>query len=456
VRRFLARLVSLVVVFTLLWVVGGRMLADRWTQEADRAWTALGTPMTAFPGRFPKHGPNESARKLDDVAARLGIGMAPPGATGRPQPSADDAKRLETVRGELDSWLDAQLGNPSDRIAAPPENVAAFLAARASGIRYLVAQLRVGEAPVWEQDLDRLTDAPLPFLKGHRALDQVLCAWSLEAQREGRSEDAVEAVEAAARAAVSMQDRPEMVGRLVEIAVLRTQAGTLRKLDGVPATWQARLTERDLRKSMLVSLQAEAWILGTSLGRTFAIPSARSLDGKAAARRPTMTAQVAAFYEKPYALLAAADYSRALARTSGALEDQKACTFEPDAMKAVDERARQEIGRWNVMRLAMPSVAAFWATGDSARFQRELTAKVLELKALRTASRDGAWPRQVPGIESSVCPGNRWTYVVSADGGAVLTASQSPSKAVPAVRYEGAAPPPAKPLATPVKSRSSS
>lgn len=439
-RKFLARLVALVVVLTLLWVVGGGMQAERWEREADRAWTALGTPMTVFAGRFPKHGRNESARKLEDVAASLGIAMAPAGAPGRTQPSAGDAKEFEAVRPDLGAWLDAQLGNPSDRIEAPPEKVAAFLSARASGIRYLVAQLQAGEAPAWEQDLDRLAEAPIPFVKGHRALDRLLCASALEAQRQGRGDEALEAMDAAARACASLQDRPETINRLVELDLLGTQAGTLRKLEGVPPRWYSRSTERDLRKSMLVSLQAEAWLLSTLLGRAGAVSTVRYVQGEAKPEPPTISARVSALYEKPYALLAGADYSRALARTARALQEQKACAFEPEALKAMDEQAKGEIGRWNVVRLALPSVAGFWTAVDRARFHRELTAKVLELKALRAASPGRSWPKKVPGIESSTCPGNRWTYVVSADGGAVLTASQSPSKAVPAVRYEGALP----------------
>jgi hypothetical protein len=440
VRRFLGRLAALLVVGTLLWAVGGRMQAERWAKEADRAWTALGTPMTAFAARFPKHGTNESARRLADVAASLGIEMAAPGASSGSTTPAAEATSFQGIRVELDQWLDAQLGNPSDRIAPPPEKLAGFLSAHANAIQYLAAQLQAGEVPVWEQDLDRLAEAPVPFAKGHRALHRLLCASALEAQRQGRSDQALERIDAAGRARASLQDRPELVSRLMELDSLGTEAGTLRKLEGATPRWYALRTEGDPRRSMLVSLQAEAWMLSTLLGRAGTVSTPHGREGKATADAPTLSARAWALYEKPYALLAAADYSRALARTAGNLKDQQACFFEAEGMKTVDERAREEIGRWNVMRLALPSVAGIWAAVDRARFQRELTAKVLELRALR--SPEGAWPRQAPGIESSACPGNRWTYVVSADGGAVLTASQSPSRGVPAVRFEGA--PPAK------------
>jgi hypothetical protein len=430
--KFLTRLVALLVVLSLAWIVGGRMLAQRWDQDADRAWTALGTPMTAFAARFPRHGQNEPARKLDDIAARLGIALAPAGAAGRPQPSAADAKAFDAVRPDLGRWLDAQLGDPSDRIAAPPETLASFLSDHAAGVQYLVAQLKAGEPPVWEQDLGRLVETPIPFLKGHRALDQLLCASALEAQRRGRSAEALAAVEAAVRASASLQDRPELTSRVVELALAGTHAGTLRKLDGVPSAWSSESRGRDLRKAMIRSLQNEAWVTATLLDRAEATT--------------TTTARIRGLYEKPYALLAAADYSRALAHTAAALQAQQACAFEPEALRALDEQARDGIGLWNVVgRTALPSVAALWTAVDRARFQGELTEKVLELKRLRSASSDGAWPRQVPGIESSTCPGNRWTYVVSAGGGAVLTASQSPAAAVPAVRYEG--PPPVPPKA---------
>jgi hypothetical protein len=403
------------------------MLAQRWEREADRSWTALGTSMAAFPGRFPRHGLNETARRLDSAAARLGIAMASADAAGRPQPAAEEAKAFEALQPPLVAWLDAQLGDPADRIAAPPDAVAAFLSGRNSDVAELVALIRGGEAPVWEQDLDRLLAAPIPYLKGHMLLDRLLCASALEAQRQGRVDFALEAMEAAARASASLRERPEIINRVVELNLQSAHAGVLRKLEGVPPRWYARAAAGDPRKAMLVSLQTEAWVLSTMLNRS-----------AAASESPTIPARVAAVYEKPYAVLAAADYSRAMARTAAALEAREACAFDPEALQAADERARHEIGVWNVSRIAMPSVAAFWTTADRARFHVELTTKVIELKAARDASTDGSWPKRVPGIESSVCPGNRWTYVVSDDGRAVLSASQSPSTPSPAVRFEGA------------------
>lgn len=438
----LAKLVALIVLLGLAWLVGGRLLARRWEREANQAWTSLGSPMTGFASRWPRHGLNASARELDLAAASLGIALAAPDAAGRSLPAARDAKAFDAMRGELGHWLGTQLARPSDRIDPPPEAVAAYLAARGPQLRALVSQLRADAPPVWEQDVELLADAPIPYLRGHRALNELLCALGLELQRQGRGGEALQALEAATKATWSLQERPELISRAVELSLLATQAGALRKLDGVPPDWYARLTGTDLAKATLVSLQCEAWTLGETLRRSRPWPDVAPVPGRAGAA-PSLSARATAFLERPYALLAAADYTRALARAAKALSELGNCAFEAESLKALDQRALDEVGLWNVVgRVALPSVAQFWTAAERVRFQQELTGKVLRLKALRAAATGRAWPERPPGIESSACPGNRWTYVVNAQGGVVLTASQSPTRATPAVRYEGAAPTP--------------
>jgi len=55
--------------------------------------------------------------------------------------------------------------------------------------------------------------------------------------------------------------------------------------------------------------------------------------------------------------------------------------------------------------------------------ETELARKVLDLKARRDAA-GGTWPAAVPGIESSVCKGARWTYSVAPDGRMTLAFSR--------------------------------
>jgi hypothetical protein len=189
----------------------------------------------------------------------------------------------------------------------------------------------------------------------------------------------------------------------------------------------------------MLSMQTEAWLVDRMLERGGTKGWTRSMEGGAAEGPSSLQDRVLAFYEKPYALLAAADYSRAMAGTAAAVQAQDACSFERETWEGVEEKATSSIGFWNLVgRMARPSVTSLWAAADELRFHQELTAKVLELKRLRDASPDGAWPRKLPGIESSACPGNRWTYVVSEDGRAVLTASRSPTRPSPAVLFEGA------------------
>jgi hypothetical protein len=331
-------------VLSLAWIVGGRMLAQRWEREADRAWAALGSPMTSFAARFPKRPSNEAARRLDPIASGLGIVVAPVGAASPKKPMAANSKAFEAIRKEMGDWFEAQLANASDRVEEPPERVSSFLSEQATGLQYLVAQLRAGETPAWEQDLDRLAEAPMPNLAGQRALARLLCASALEAQRTGRSAEGLEAMEAAAKVAASLRDRPELASRAVEIGLLVDHAAALRKIDGVPPAWYAAISERDPRKSLMLSMQTEAWLVDRMLERGGTKGWTRSMEGGAAEGPSSLQDRVLAFYEKPYALLAAADYSRAMAGTAAAVQAQDACSFERETWEGVEEKATSSIG----------------------------------------------------------------------------------------------------------------
>jgi hypothetical protein len=48
--------------------------------------------------------------------------------------------------------------------------------------------------------------------------------------------------------------------------------------------------------------------------------------------------------------------------------------------------------------------------------EAELASLVLRARAIRAASPDRAWPAELPGLDSAVCPGERWLHERRADG----------------------------------------
>jgi hypothetical protein len=60
------------------------------------------------------------------------------------------------------------------------------------------------------------------------------------------------------------------------------------------------------------------------------------------------------------------------------------------------------------------------------RAEVELTRHVLRARSLRAQGPGHAWPEQLPGLDSAVCRGRRWTYAVLPDGSASVRLEASP------------------------------
>jgi hypothetical protein len=111
-------------------------------------------------------------------------------------------------------------------------------------------------------------------------------------------------------------------------------------------------------------------------------------------------------------------------RLLSAIEDEQKlgeCP-SPEKLDALAKRVAGSFPWWNSLgKMSFPNTASFRVRIEEAAIQKELTAKVLQLKASRAAYH--AWPKDVPGIEKSFCPHEHWNYVLLPGGGMSLTFS---------------------------------
>ena len=79
----------------------------------------------------------------------------------------------------------------------------------------------------------------------------------------------------------------------------------------------------------------------------------------------------------------------------------------------VPEECEAAIPWWNVIaKIAIPSYTRAWIGSTSAALDAELTADVLEARAVK--AENGAWPQEA--TPSVVCKGAAWSHEVAPDG----------------------------------------
>jgi len=199
--------------------------------------------------------------------------------------------------------------------------------------------------------------------------------------------------------------------------------GVLRRVPTVPRDWEQRVREHDYRRSVAVALQMEAWVLSQDARRAQTSWASVTRDGKADEVRTAYQRWVMAPLERPYMRLAAASYSDTMRWVIGQLKSQDPCAM---AGPSFDLAAFERIPRWNVLgRVAIPSTSRAWRLAGRAALDEELTGKILVARALRAAELGRAWPRELPGLQSSVCSEVRWDYQASEDSMSIA-ASKDP------------------------------
>ena len=398
-KRVLAGLAVAAGLIALTWVIfaGLAVLA---TRRVERAWAAAWLSMDDFERRFPAVETNADARRLEDLAACVGIDFArrtegepPRQPAGCAAEVPDPVGQLTAVKSALAEHQIAQLSRPDDRLDPPPPEVVAWLAAQHANLAAVRNHLRASE-PRWRVDVGLGYQAPLPNLLAVLNLQRVLITAAGEAQRQGRPDEAAAFLDASLALDAALADRPELISQLVSAAAARLQAGLLRRLDPPPPGRAARLAAHDRWRSFLTAIEGEGWVHlhGEPAG---ALPPEQEVS---AARRFGLTVG------RPLVRLSVAGVSERLAGAVGALAVQDACADPPAAVTADPE---QLFPRWNTLaRVAWPHLADASRRIARVRLDVELSGQVVALREAR--ARDGRWPSTGEGLPSALCPGERW------------------------------------------------
>jgi len=377
-----------------------RVAASKGEREALDGWSRIGRPMDAFEKRWPKRETNGPAGRIEVLCRPMGIDLA----------MDRDVKRdfSQPFAKELSPYCAGLWEDPSGHVPPIPEVVAAALDDHSDALEEIRSILLGGERPLWKLDISALYAAQMPRFVDQMDLQRVLLLRVLRDALEGRPDEALQWMEASWALNEITLARPELISKMVGIAVRRWQFATLRKTGLSSGAWRPRLADSDLGPTLLDAYQYEAWLfMKTCRG---AEDPFRALGGEdpGAVQRFLMR-----HFGFPYYTLCASQSSEAFREFVERMARETSCT--PDT-QALSEDLEGMISGWNILAaVAFPDFSQMWERTVRLRLEADLTRLVLEAGAAR-ASGEGSWPAALPAAESCPCPGMSWRYTRDGEG----------------------------------------
>jgi hypothetical protein len=349
----------LVAVVVLVWSAGSLVASNGMERIGNETWPAgLGT-LASVERRYPPQKTNDAARRMLALAKPLGI-VFETRSGGDPDP----------LRKAIAEYLKAEHARGEAVIGEPPAEVTAFLAAHETEIDALRDHL-LTHPIVWDRDIAKGFDGPLPNLLGHFNTVRLLTARALV---RGRANDlaAWDDLHAAWRVEQTIAARPELISQLIALAITRMVNSAAWKLPpSAQAAWFEEVRQNDHRKLLLGAYQYEMWVMWR--------------HGEKATMNRAM-----AIFGTPYmrwAIVDMADRQRAAMQSFATMN---VCNFEP--------RDEEDFPRWNVLAaIAIPGDGA-WAREFRSVVEREATTN-----AMRIAQGQ-------PIVAQSACSGGVWRF----------------------------------------------
>ncbi len=347
---------------------------------------------------------NAAAEDLELLVLALGLDPRSGDPTAE-HPSKEDFEAYQ--KASFGSWLEAQIKSPDDSIAPLPASIQSFLERRQPTV-WRIASLLGREVPQWESD-PRADPRDLAVVRVAIPLTRILLAAALAEERAGHHAQAGDLFEACWSLSRALSGQPGVTARLMAVALLKLPTGALRKLSDPPIPWLDRMSGDESWKGMLDAVEVSPLL---------------SVLGGDAPMDKVREAQ-----------------ARAWRAVTDRLRKLSPCEVSKLTLEEIWKPAEEEIAHSieegidpalrTLSHISPPSITSAIRRAGRLLVDRELTAKVLELRQEKAASRDGTWPAKFFDADSRVCPGAEYEY--QARGGAM------------AIRFKGAIDDPSAP-----------
>jgi hypothetical protein len=393
----------------------GYLAAGRAVRRAERAWAERGEPMETFAGRFPERPDSPAGLELDRLTRPLGIQMCGPYES---DPAGRDKARNEFLQS-VSRFLGDCGRSGNDQCAALPRETATFLERESRRLDAIETHILEGGALHWAQDIEKGVASPIPRLLGHRQIQSLILARALAHEAGGRPPAVERSLEASWVLNASYVERPELISRLIAIAVSGMQNAVLRTVRNPSDRWLPRVQQQRFAAGIRAPYQLEAWNWMLYTKGPWGILDVNEMES-GEIPRPSLFGTPARFLTAPYVRLSFAGISEALLTATETLLSQKRCDFDVDRYAKDFE---DSFPRWNILgRIATPSVVRGYISMRSADLDTELSEQVLAARASRRAT--GRWP-SAPA-PSTVCEGIVWEPRTAADGSITIGPNAKP------------------------------
>jgi hypothetical protein len=371
---------GIVLALAILWVAVGLPYGSYRLRATERAWAEGFLNESQYAARYPARAVDETARRLDQEARRMGtLILFDSSDRGNPP---DVLQSARTYLGMLAKEKDGP-------VRVPPE-VVHLVEERTAGLEAVEALLAANPSPSWSFN----TGGGSLGLLGLRNVNALLVLRGLIAEQRNALPERDQSFEASWRLSESVHRSPVLIDRLLALALEGERNGGLRRLRTPGQGWTERL--RAPRFAAVGEVyQAEVRIF--TRGAAGRLIGFADLDYVEGTELPSVSwgGWIARLLTAPWVRLCVAGYSDTIRAGAVRMRQTNPCGTTPNAFADGILSARPS---WNILsKIAAPSVLRSWIAFRERALDDELTAAVLDAR--------GAWTGARP---SDVCPGLQW------------------------------------------------
>jgi hypothetical protein len=267
-----------------------------------------------------------------------------------------------------------------------PASIQSFLEKRQPTLWRVVGLLE-RDVPQWESD-PGAEPRDLAGVTLGVALARILTTTALVEERAGHHAQAGDLLEASWSLSRSFSGQPDLTSQLIAVALGKLQAGALRKMNEPPVQWLDRMSDDEPRRAMLDAVDASL------------VPGRRA-DGESLDEIRKAQARAWRAVTDRLRKLSPCEVSKL---SSEEIWKPSAEEIERSVEAGVDPSLKI------LSDIATPNITNAIRRAGRLVVDREVTAKVLEIRQEKAASREGRWPEKFSDIDSRACPGASYEY----------------------------------------------
>jgi hypothetical protein len=361
----------------------------------------------------PKAPSNETALELERIVRQFQVVQAAMPVTKTPESGQGQLEPINTVLASR--YVDQQIRRAHDYLDPVPEEISNYLGKHAADLNALYHLLNNSARPHWETDYAKRLSAPVPNLQYFRQLQDIIALDAFDKVHRGENSDAQDAIKASWRISRSILDRPELISQVVGLALLKVEAGVLRKTKAVPAEWHNQLN-LDLRNSVLNSLKLDAAVVF----QAFINHEGESRSGSAGVE---WWGHYLGYFGAPLFHLWALQDLQAMVVSLKDLQFADICSFDPDQAHRQYLNSTADIGEG---KNYVPNGYRAWKLATLTMAELEITREVLKLKSVMQSKKGEENLRQLTTADSGLCPHIKWQHVLESDGSVTIKGNRLP------------------------------